>query len=313
MGDTCCHNAATIHEVQGRSTRVASRTAQHLDDMAEPSPGGGVNPVKVGLGVGLLVLLNIAFNELMDDSGLHVTMLTARLPAGTNATGRAVFRAGAELAGMTLEDASEVGVQRFELVEGADAADAPFMVALISRQQLETAALPSWLASELGPVELTQRMTTIFPERARWKITAPHIEPGELGEIGRVGLLVQQVTWSLGSAETAEAFRRNWPDLGYNALGETGVVRCDLLLVDPPSGGDGAAGPTRFVTRKVFRDSTALRAHEKSEHFERWKASIDAEANGKANALSITESRTYHTLLPRTSAYPFRSRWSTSA
>ena len=74
--------------------------------MPDAPPSGGVNPIKVGLGVGLLVLLNIAFNELMDDSGLHVLMMTARLPEGTNATARAAFRAQAELIGMTMEDAS---------------------------------------------------------------------------------------------------------------------------------------------------------------------------------------------------------------
>ena len=31
------------------------------------------------------------------------------------------------------------------------------------------------------------------------------------------------------SAEAADAFRRGWADLGYNALGEPGVMRCDLL------------------------------------------------------------------------------------
>ena len=282
--------------------------------MPDAPPSGGVNPIKVGLGVGLLVLLNIAFNELMDDSGLHVLMMTARLPEGTNATARAAFRAQAELIGMTMEDASEVGAHRFELVEGREGADAPFIVALISRYPMEQAAMPTWLASELGPVESMQRLTTIFPERARWKVVAPVIEPGELGEIGRVGLLVQQATWTLGSAEVAEAFRRGWPDLGYNALGEAGVVRCDLFVVDPPADADAAASAaTRLVTRKVFRDAAALRAHEASEHYARWKAAVEAEAGGKASALALTESRTYDTLLPRTSAYPFRSRWSTSA
>ena len=52
---------------------------------APPKPSaqnGGV--LKVGLGVTLLLVLNYVFNELMDDSGLHVLMLTASLADGAN-------------------------------------------------------------------------------------------------------------------------------------------------------------------------------------------------------------------------------------
>jgi len=75
-----------------------------------------VSPIALGLGVVLVIALNYVFNELMDDSGLHVTMLTARLPAGTNATARAAFRARAELTAGTMVDASESGALRFELM-----------------------------------------------------------------------------------------------------------------------------------------------------------------------------------------------------
>ena len=36
----------------------------------------------------------------------------------------------------------------------------------------EAAALPAWRAESLGPVESTSRLTTRFPERARWREAA---------------------------------------------------------------------------------------------------------------------------------------------
>ena len=69
------------------------------------------------------------------------------------------------------------------------------------------AALPSWLAAGLAPVESTRKLTTVFPERSRWREAAPLIEPNELGELGRASLLVQQTTWQLTSYEAADAFR----------------------------------------------------------------------------------------------------------
>ena len=265
--------------------------------------------LKLGLGVLVLALLNYAFNELMDESGLHIIALTARLPPGTNATARGGFRARAELAGAALVDASEIGAQRFELVERrGDDADAPFTALFISRQRHGAASLPSWLAAELGPVESVLRLTTVFPERGRWTEAAPAVEPGELGELGRVSLLVQQNVWTLASASAADAFRRSWPELGYNSLGEPGVVRCDLLTLEEETGAGarGAGGAVRFVARKVLRDAAALAAHESSEHYVAWRERLAIDAAGEA---TVTESRLYDTLLPRSSAYPFRSRW----
>lgn len=275
----------------------------------KPAQSGGMSPMKMGLGLGVLVLLNYVFNELMDDSGLTMVLLTARLPVGTNSTGRASFRAQAELTGMTTEDASGIGALRFELMEqqssGGDAENAPFTAAIVARGKLGDAALPAWLATELGPVEATRRLTTLFPERARWRTAAPQLEPGELGEIGRTSLLVQQSSWTLKSFEAADAFKRSWPDLGYNALGEPGVVRCDLLLESTSEDGQ----TTQLVARKVFRHAAALEEHERSEHFARWKAGIAAAGVG---AEQPREVQLFHTLLPRTSAYPFRTRWATA-
>ena len=274
-----------------------------------PEPSGGVSPAKMGVGIGVLVLLNYVFTELMDDSGLHVLMLTARLPAGTNHSTRAAFRARAELSGATLEDASEAGALRFELMEHRDADANAFTALLVSRQQIGATALPTWLSSELDPVESTRRLRTFFPERSRWVAAPPQLEPGELGELGRVGLLVQQNTWTFSSAAAADAFRRGWSDLGYNALGEAGVVRCDLLALEEV---DGSAASAALVTRKVFRDEAALRSHEQTEHYARWRASLATLDETAAEAARMGESVMLDTLLPRSSAYPFRTRWATA-
>ena len=266
---------------------------------------GGVSPAKMGIGVAVLVLLNYVFTELMDDSGLHVLMLTASLPTGTNTSARAAFRARAELSGATLEDASEAGALRFELMEHRESK--AFTALLVSRQQIGRSVLPTWLSSELDPVASTRRLRTYFPERAKWMPAAPSLEPGELGELGRVGLLVQQNTWTFSSAAAADAFRRGWSDLGYNALGEAGVVRCDLLGLEEVDG--SAAASASLVTRKVFRDAAALKAHEQTEHYVRWQASLATLDETTAEAARMGESVVLDTLLPRSSAYPFRTRF----
>lgn len=284
-----------------------------------PPASSGASLPKIGGGVALLVLLNYVFNELMDDSGLHCTMLTAPLKEyRSNATARADFRARAELAGMlgvvTREDLSESGALRFELLEERrddHKEDRPwlFTAVMVHWRRPEAVRLPSWLSSELKSVQVTQHLTTVFPERSRWREAVPHPEPGELGELGHVALLVQQTTWTLVNAETADAFRRGWPDLGYNALGEAGVLRCDLFAVEEAVDGDGGGEtsmtPKRLVSRKVFRDASALAAHEASEHYIHWR-------KGAEGTFSSQETTLYDTLLPRTSAFPFRSRWATA-
>jgi quinol monooxygenase YgiN len=125
-------------------------------------------------------------------------------------------------------------------------------------------------------------------------VRAPQIEKGAHDELGSVGLLVQHSAVAV-RADAVDAFKRLWNDLGYNALGEHGVVRCDLL--------QEAARPDRFVARKVFRSRAALEAHAATAHYRRWR-----EAAGPL-LLGEEATRLLDTLYPRSSPFPFRSRW----
>lgn len=249
--------------------------------------------------------------------GLHVFTVTARLSAEArgNATARAYLRAQAEHLGGSLSDPSGTGALRFELMEhraaatagtdGASGDDQAFTALLVHWQRAEEAVLPAFLQPHLPVVVAVQRYRTVFPGRSGWAEAPPTAEPGELGEIGRVSLLVQQTTLSVHAAD-ADAFRRLWPDLGYNALGEPGLVRCDLL--EQVADGEQEGATATFVSRKVFRHATALAAHEASEHAQRWREATAPLLAGKDGKRAVTMLNTLH---PRTSPHPFRSRWAT--
>ena len=195
---------------------------------------------------------------------MRIATCRFRGPLG-NATARAVFRATAEYAGATMRDPSGSGALRFELMEHKTADDSGDFSALTVHWHQPPEAdpgLPGWLAAEVD-VRSAQRLRTVFPERSRWKEAVPIAEPGELGEVGRIALLVQRSVLVAADADAADQLRRGWADLGYNALGEPGVVRCDLFVYDDD--------PLTFVARKVFRGPQALRAHEGSDHFVRWR------------------------------------------
>lgn len=253
--------------------------------------------------IAVLAGLNYVFTELMDESGLHVVFVTGALESARhNTTALAAFRALADLAdGMS--DPSGTGALRFELTEQRPKQQqeqddiAPVISAtLVHRQRQEAATtLPAWLlANAEFKVHSTQRLRTVFPERARWRMPTFAVEPGALSDVGQLALLVQQQTLVV-KAEAADAFRRSWTDLGYNALVEPGVVRCDLLQSDEE--------PTTFVARKVFRHAAALEAHEASEHYARWQAAVQPALGGAATGGLLD------TISPRTSIVPFRSRW----
>jgi len=270
-----------------------------------PASGGTASKTKMLVGALVVVCLNYVFTELMDDSGLAVRIATCRFrgPLG-NATARAVFRATAEYAGATMRDPSGSGALRFELMEHKTADDSGDFSALTVHWHQPPEAdpgLPGWLAAEVD-VRSAQRLRTVFPERSRWKEAVPIAEPGELGEVGRIALLVQRSVLVAADADAADQLRRGWADLGYNALGEPGVVRCDLFVYDDD--------PLTFVARKVFRGPQALRAHEGSDHFVRWREATQPLLSGSSQA---AQTELLDTLHPRSSPYPFRTRWATAA
>jgi len=263
--------------------------------------------VKLLVPVAVLVGLNYVFNELMDESGLHVLVIEGELASARhNATALSAFRAIADAADL-MGDPSGTGALRFELSESRmsqhkEKKTAPIISAtLVHRQRLEgTPTLPRWLIANPADfrVDSVRRLRTVFPERARWHIPTYVSEPGSLREVGRLALLVQQTTHSV-EAEAADVFRRSWTDLGYNALSEPGVVRCDLLQSEED--------PTVFVARKVFRHAAALESHEASEHYMRWRETVTPALQAAVQPAT----KLLDTLYPRTSVMPFRSRWAT--
>ena len=74
-----------------------------------------------------------------------------------------------------------------------------------------------------------------------------------------------------------------------------GVVRCDLMQAE--------GSPTEFVMRKVVRGPRALEAHESSEHYREWRAAATPLLARNGTSLRLD------TLYPRSSPFPFRSRW----
>ena len=236
-------------------------------------------------------------------------MVTARLKDCRNDTARWVFRTYAEHVSNQLQDASGTGALRFEVMERratpADG-DVLFTALLIHWHRQDRAELPSVLASHLTSVESVVRYRTVFPERARWKQPKPATEPGELPELGWVALLVQQTTVTV-AADDADAFRRAWPDLGYNSMGEPGVVRCDLLEEaaeeEEAAGESGTAATATFLARKVFRHKYALDAHEASAHYAEWSGVVAPLLKAKSAPVYLD------TISPRSTPHPFKTRW----
>eukprot|EP00967_Tisochrysis_lutea_P115593 scaffold185313_cov36-Tisochrysis_lutea.AAC.1 len=107
-------------------------------------------------------------------------------------------------------------------------------------------------------------------------------------------------------AHYADAFAKAWIDLGYNALGEPGVVRCDLFSVDSP--GSATDAPRVFLSRKVFKAAADVTAHERSEHFMAWSARVQSMLGEEG---LTGEREELGTVYPLSSPFPFRSRWQT--
>jgi quinol monooxygenase YgiN len=257
--------------------------------------------LKVAALVPVLLGLNYVFNE-MDDSGLHVSVLTSTLESAKgNASSLHAFRALADLAD-EMGDPSGASAQWFEITERRkpqDGSVAPMIdVTLVHRTQVDSPQLPQWLANELT-LRSTTRLRTVFPEQSRWRVVPTPLEPGRIGRVGRLALLIQQTSYDVDDL-AADSFRHLWKDLGVSALGEPGVVRCDLLQSEDE--------PRTFVSRKVFRDATALEAHEASPQYARWLESIAVAPGLIAHRHERTLMDTLH---PRTSVAPFKSDWAT--
>jgi len=269
---------------------------------AAAPPSGSLTPVRLLLGLGVLLGLNHAMTDLMDESGLPVLMVTAQLALPSrNATAEALFETDAS-ALATAWVAGDRTLHRLDVLEvrTVDAASPPTyaFVQVRARGGDDNDALPAGLTSALR-VQSSVKLLTVFPERTRWRqaVWLPNPKEGELAQLGSLALLVEQTSYTVTDAD-ADAFARAWSDLGYNSLGEAGVLRCDLMRE--------AARPSVFVARKVFRSREAAREHEASEHLAQWREQVRSFVTSQKPVQLQLD-----TVHPRSSPFPFRSGWTT--
>ena len=275
----------------------AHKQRKSTDAPSAAPAASGVPPLALALGVLLLIAANFVLTHLLDESGLLVLFaIEAPRPALlANATAAVLFQAAAVAAADRAIADGGGAAMRLELLQRK--ADGAYAVLQVVRRGVESPAIVPELtgAMELAPA---RRMRTIFPERAKWRLSSAAAPEGQLPAVGEVSLLVQHSSLRARD-EDADAFARAWAEFGYNALGEAGVVRCDLLRDE--------AVPAAFVARKVFRSAEALAAHEASEHFARWRelvAPLLAEPAGGGAPPELLD-----TLFPTAAPFPFRSPW----
>ena len=193
-----------------------------------PAASGGGSGKRMLIGAVILLVLNYVFNELMDESGLYVTVITGTLPAAQHSpTALATFKleAGKRADAAMTADSGLVRAEMLKLKEGEH------VYAFVAAHRREEAAEAASAAAAAAGVEAPsapQSYRTVFPERARWRQHKPLTEEGMHEQVGFLELLVQH-TRLVVAADQVDALKQSWIDLGYNSLGETGVVRCDLL------------------------------------------------------------------------------------
>ncbi len=266
-------------------------------------------------------MLNYVFTELMDDSGLYVEAYSGRLRTDakpelcamidekecSDAEAAKIFRGLLEVAcdehGEQQLGASgglrlEVAEHKAAVPPAGDDVEAPmptFGVWQVGKSP-EPSALPQLLSAKL---DLADRLSlrTVWPERAKWRVGSKPTgkEKPFRPHVGRYGLLVQQVTMEV-HADGADAFKRLWPDLGFRALTEPQLLRCDLL--------QSVDDPRVFVARKVFKFARAMEAHEASVHYSTWREAAAPLLKGEPAEAVLMD-----THYPITWVVPFRTLW----
>ena len=207
-----------------------------------PATGGGSGK-RMLIGAVVLLVLNYVFNELMDESGLFVTVVTGTLPtAQRNPIAIATFKLEAgKRADAAM--AADSGLKRAEVLQLKEGEHVYAFVAAHRREAAAEAATAAAVAAGVEAPSAPQSYRTVLPERARWRQHTPLPEEVMHDQVGHLELLVQH-TRLVVAADQADAIKQSWIDLGYNSLGETGVVRCDLLQAR-------AASPYRHVRPTV--------------------------------------------------------------
>lgn len=264
--------------------------------------GGGLSALHMLLGGALLLGANYAFTHLMDESGLPVLLVTGEASGQVdraNATALMLYKASVGGMADSLLGDEDRGLLRLELLEvaGGNGGSGAFAWMQVHRRGYGAEALVPELAGRMRNLHQPRRLQTIFPERSRWRLASLAGAEGELPLIGEVSLLSAHVEMQV-RADSLDSFTRLWGDLGYNSLGEEGVVRCDLL--------QDLEKPTVFLSRKVFRGNGALKAHEGSVHFAEWQRRVQPLLDAAPPSRSL-----FNTLHPASFFIPFRSQWTT--
>lgn len=235
------------------------------------STKSGASGTRLLLLGGVILLLNHCFNLFMEESGLYVSMVTATLPPHANSPdGIAAFEhdSGTLADASTGQDR---GLVRSELLRHRDGEHTYAFVTVHQYEPSESEMTAAARAAGAEVTSAPQMYRTVFPERARWRQLRPapeermrsqvghctYVESASnhhpssllqlslpwrappqgacltsmaLGQVGYLELLAQNIRISV-NAEHVDSLKQSWIDLGYNSLGETGVVRCDLLQV----------------------------------------------------------------------------------
>lgn len=261
-----------------------------------PASPSKKKPLHLALGLGVLLLLNYLFNELMDESGMHMVIVTGRIAEPARSAGATLFRSKAAKAANAL--VASGAAARVELLQhkGPDESSYAFVTVRRHSTTPEAAIATAVDAGLVAKGATAAAYRTVFPERARWQLARVVAEEGMHEQVGYLELLVQQVQFTVPD-DAVDALKRGWPDLGYNALGEGGVVRCDLL--------QDASRPGVLLARKVFRGLRALEAHERSAHYLRWREQFGAVVRAEPPVM-------LNAVHPRSSPYPFQTAWATA-
>jgi len=303
--------ARCIQRQHRRSVKMAGdpTASAQAQAHAPPSPSSR-RPMFIGAALLVLLAVNSALNQSLDESGLPVLIVSGKpLSPAATATERVRFRTSLSRAAATAAKDATHGAIRVEVLEqrppsadadahtdaDADAASGKsFTIVQVCARGHESAELVPEIAArlEMGAVE---RLVTVFPERAKWRLPAAAVAKGELPPLGASTLLSQHIAFTV-KPEHADAFAREWPVFGYSSLNEPGVVRCDLLR--------RASAPNAFLARKVFRNRSARISHEASAHFAEWRQRV--------SHMLQTDERdedSLNTVFPPSTIVPFRTQW----
>lgn len=140
---------------------------------------------RILIGATIVLLLNYVFNEVMDESGLHVAIVNGVLPLAQtqNLSAVALFRYEAgERADAAMKDDDRL--IRSEVLQHQDDENRYVFIS-VHRNELPSlsAAVAAASIQQLSTPELFR---TVFPERARWRQHNPTREEGMHSQVHHI-------------------------------------------------------------------------------------------------------------------------------